>query len=116
MNLKTVNFLDVRFNLVINIYQPYRKPNNEPVYIYKQLNHPPNILKELPKSINKQIPAISCDEHVFNNTKETYENALANSGFTEKLKYIQPMNKTKITEKQKMKEKGNLHGSTPLLL
>ena len=86
MNLKTVNFLDVRFNLVINIYQPYRKPNNEPVYIYKRLNHPPNILKELPKSINEQIPAISCDEHVFNNTKETYENALANSGFTEKLK------------------------------
>ena len=55
MNLKTVDFLDVRFDLVNNTYQPYRKPNNEPVYIHKQQNHPPNILKELPKSINKRI-------------------------------------------------------------
>ena len=39
MNLKTVDFLDVRFDLVNSTYQPYRKPNNEPVYIYKQSNH-----------------------------------------------------------------------------
>ena len=49
MNLKTVDFLDVRFDLVNNTYQPYRKPNNEPIYINKRSNHPPNILKELPK-------------------------------------------------------------------
>ena len=51
MNLKTVDIFDVRFDLVNNTYQPYRKPNNEPVYIHKQSNHPPKILKELPKSI-----------------------------------------------------------------
>ena len=78
MNLKTVDFLDVRFDLVNNNYQPYHKPNNEPVYIYKQSNHPPNILKELPKSINKRISDISCDENVFNNAKLTYEKALNN--------------------------------------
>ena len=49
MKLKTVVFLDVRFDLVNNAYQPYHKPNNEPVYIHKQSNHPPNILKEFPK-------------------------------------------------------------------
>ena len=76
MNLKTVDFLDVRFDLVNNNYQPYHKPNNEPVYIYKQSNNPPNILKELPKSINKRISDISCDENVFNNAKPTYEKAL----------------------------------------
>ena len=55
MNLKPVDFLDFRLDLVNNTYQPYRKPNNEPVYIHKQSNLPPNILKEFPKSINKRI-------------------------------------------------------------
>ena len=66
MNLKTVDIFDVRFDLVNNTYQPYRKPNNEPVYIHKQSNHPSNILKELPR-----ILGISCDENVFNNAKLT---------------------------------------------
>ena len=88
MNLKTVIFLDVRFNLVKNTYQPFHQPNSEPVYIHKQSNHPPNILKELPKSRNKSISEISCDKKVFNNAKLTYE-------------------KTLITEKQKRREKGN---------
>ena len=64
MNLKTVDIFDVRFDLVNNTYQPYRKPNNEPVYIHKQSNHPSNILKE-------RILDISCDENVFNNAKLT---------------------------------------------
>ena len=51
MNLKAVDFLNVPFGLVNNTDQPYRKPNNEQVYIHKQSNHPPKILKELPKSI-----------------------------------------------------------------
>ena len=55
MNWKTVDFLDVRFDLVNNTYEPYRKPNNGPVYIHKQSNHPPNITKELIKLINKRI-------------------------------------------------------------
>ena len=32
-NLKTVNFLDVTFNLCTGKYQPYNKPNNTPTYI-----------------------------------------------------------------------------------
>ena len=59
MNLKTVDFLDVRFNLTNNTYEPYRKPNNEPVYI--NMNPPPNILKELPNRLTnvfQKHPAI----------------------------------------------------------
>ena len=72
MNLKTVDFLDVRFDLVNNTYQPYRKRNNEPVYFHKQSNHPHNILKEFPKSVKKRISDISSDENVFNNAKLRY--------------------------------------------
>ena len=32
-NLTSVDFLDVRFNLKDNTYEPYRKPNSDPIYI-----------------------------------------------------------------------------------
>ena len=50
-NLKTVNFLDVTFNLCTGKYQPYNKPNNKPTYINVNSNHPPNIIKTLPDNI-----------------------------------------------------------------
>ena len=53
-NLKIVDYLDVTFGLQNNSYKPYRKPDNLPVYIQKHSNHPPTILKELPKSIVKE--------------------------------------------------------------
>ena len=46
--LKSVDILDVTFDLANYIYKPYRKPNNKLQYINKQSNHPPNILKQLP--------------------------------------------------------------------
>ena len=58
-NLKSLDFLDVTFDLVKDIYKPYRKPNNKPLYINKHSNHPPNILKQLLKSIEKRISETS---------------------------------------------------------
>ena len=82
-NLKTVDFPDVRFDFINNTYQLYRKPNSETVYINKQSNHPPNILKDLPKAINKQITDTSCNQDIFDTAKTTYEEALQQSGFNE---------------------------------
>ena len=48
---KNSRILDETFYLDKNIYKPYQKPNNSPIYINKNLNHPPNILKQLPKSV-----------------------------------------------------------------
>ena len=44
-NLHVVNFLDVTFDLSIGKYKPYRKSNDDPLYINKHSNHPPNILR-----------------------------------------------------------------------
>ena len=44
VNKKIVHFLDVRFNLNDQTNEPYRKPDNEPVYI-KQSNHHQTALK-----------------------------------------------------------------------
>ena len=44
-NLKTVNFLDITFDLRNNIYKPYCKANDKPTYINESSSHPPSILK-----------------------------------------------------------------------
>ena len=86
-NLKSVDFLDVTFDLYNNLYKPYRKPNNKPIYINKQSNHPPNVLKQLPKSIAKRISDTSSSKDIFDKSISIYQNALYESGFKEELKY-----------------------------
>ena len=54
-NLHIVNYLDVTFDLQKSTYLPYRKPDNPPVYINSCSNHPPTVIKQLPKSISKKI-------------------------------------------------------------
>ena len=65
VNKKIIDFLEVRFNLNDQTYEPYRKPNNEPVYINKQSNHPPNIITDIPKAISKRLASILCNKNVF---------------------------------------------------
>ena len=50
-NLFVVNFLDIQFNVLNGTFKPYRKLNNDPIFVYKNSNHPPQVLKKLPKSI-----------------------------------------------------------------
>ena len=80
-NLKTVDFLDASFDLNQSVYKPYRKPNNNPIYIDNNSNHPPNILKQLPKSIVKRISDTSSNEEIFNRSINVYKEALNESGF-----------------------------------
>ena len=54
-NLHTVNYLDVTFDLRKDTYLPYRKPDNPTVYINNCSNHPPIVIKQLPKSISKRL-------------------------------------------------------------
>ena len=106
-NLKTSDFLDICLDLVNNTYQPYRKPNSGTVYISKNSNHPPNILKELPKAVNKRKTDISCNQDIFDAAKTTYEQALRNSGFGEELKYKNKdgEEQTRNEEKRKRRRK-----------
>ena len=54
-NLRTVNFLDINFNLLNDTYQPYSKPNRQPVYINVNSNHPPDIIKRTPFMTSDRI-------------------------------------------------------------
>ena len=52
-NLVQTDFLDVTLDLKSRKYWPYRKPNDQPLYIHHLSNHPPAIKKKLP---SKQPP------------------------------------------------------------
>ena len=87
IKIHVVDFLDVQFNLKTNSYKPYMKPNNEPVYINKNSNHPPQVLRELPKSTEKRISNISSSKEIFDISKPIYEKTLNECGFHHKLLY-----------------------------
>ena len=46
VNKKIINFLDVTLNLNNGSYEPYSKPNNTPLYVHRESNHPPSIITE----------------------------------------------------------------------
>ena len=86
-NLTTTDFLDVTLDLNTGKYYPYRKPNDRPLYVNTDSNHPPTILKQLPKMINSRLSSLSVNEEEFNKAKPLYETALISSGFNESLKF-----------------------------
>ena len=76
-NLKTVDFLNVTFDLDNNAYKPFCKENNKPIYINKHSNHPPSILKQLLKSIEKQISETSSNNDIFDESIKPFSEALS---------------------------------------
>ena len=75
-NLKIVDYLHVTVDLQNHSYKSYRKPDNLPVYIHKHSNHPPTVLKELPKSIAKRISDLSSSENIFHDAIPVCKKAL----------------------------------------
>ena len=95
-NLRRVNFLDITLDLTDGAYKPYRKPNDEPLYINRLSNHPPAIVKQLPSSINKRINKLSCNKQIFDDSSHLMTHptllifhALRQSNFDETLTYEQ---------------------------
>ena len=111
---KTTNFLDITMDLQTGEYKPDMKPNNRPLYIHKESNHPPNIIKNIPENINRRLTAISSNEAVFKKAAPIYQEALQRSGYTYELKYQPSTNLSTSTKRQKKnaRGKGTSHGST----
>ena len=89
-NMKIVNYLHGSLNLNNFNYKPYHKSDNKVLYIQKDSNYPPSILKQIPTSIEKIIFTLSSNETIFNKSKETYQKSLENSGYGQTLKYHSP--------------------------
>jgi len=90
-NRKAVNYLDVHLDLRSGKFMPFNKPNNVPSYVHIKSNHPPCILRNIPKSINNRLSTISSDDSTFRESAPIYQAAIEKSGYNHKLNYEQPI-------------------------
>ena len=88
-NLVQTDFLDVVLTLNTGKFSPFRKPNDNHLYINIRSNHPPTITKHLPLMIEKRISQISCDESEFHKATPIYAQALQKKGYNVKLSFQQ---------------------------
>ena len=100
-NLKITNYLDITLNLNDGSYRPYRKPNEETDYIHIISDHPPSIIKEIPRSIEKRLSILSSSKDIFQESAIYYEKCLKNSGYKTKLQYQQPKENNQNKKKRK---------------
>ena len=77
-------------------HAPYTKPNNVPLYVNRNSNHPPTIIKQIPQSINKRVSSLSASQPSFEATAPIYREALKNSNYSDPFTY-QPCNKVNKT-------------------
>ena len=85
--LRIVNYLDVTLNLNNGSFRPCHKPDDIIQYINKESNHPSNLIKHLPASIEKRLSNNSSDEKIFKEYAIYYEDTLNNAGYIDKLVY-----------------------------
>ena len=76
-----------------------------PAYINRKSNHPPTIIKEIPKGIAKKISDTSSSEIVFNELIPLYSDALRKSGFHDNITFIPKTTNTKTNKKKTSKRK-----------
>ena len=86
-NKKIVQFLDVELNLENGSYKPFIKPNDVPLYVNQESNHPPTVTKHIPEAINRRLSNLSSDEKMFKSVAPTYQEALKNSGYNYELNF-----------------------------
>ena len=102
-NLTQVQFLDVTLDLKNEIFKPYIKPGDKPIYVHSKSNHPPAILKNIPLSINKRLSKISANKEIFDAAVPLYQKELDANGYQHTLEF-DPL-ATSNKEKQKRNKK-----------
>ena len=93
-----------RCHLYLNdgTYKPYKKLNNETKYIHVDSDHPPSIIKQIPKSTATRLSSLSSSKEIFLEAAQSYEQNVASCGYKEKLTYVeQSAKKPKGNKKRK---------------
>ena len=99
-NLVQTDFLDVTLNLKSRKYWPYRKPNDQPLYIHHQSNHPPAIKKQLLSMLSNRLSQLSCNQEEFEKAAPDYQEAMLKSGFAGELEYVKTNGSAKRLRKR----------------
>ena len=102
-----VEFLDMALDFCNNIYEPYRKPGNHPVYINENFNHPKTIFRDLPKPISKRLSDLSFTKKNFEDKTPMYSETLKKIGFSEHLVFTPDTNASDYTSKKTIEMQNN---------
>ena len=97
-----IDYLDLNFNLLNHTFYPYRKDNNKINYVNSKSNHPPTILKQIPKMIETRLSKNSSNKNLFNNIKKDYNDALNINGYNYEIKYTEERKNKKRNRKRKI--------------
>lgn len=89
-NMKVADYLDITLNLTTGSTSPFRKADDETEYIHADSNHPPNIIRQLPLSVEKRLSMLSSSEAIFEEAKGYYQEALERNGHNHQLQYSPP--------------------------
>ena len=82
-NLKVIQFLDITLDLENEVFKPYIKPGDRPLYVSSDSNHPPSILKNIPLSINRRLSSISANREIVNAAAPLFQAELDRFGVQE---------------------------------
>ena len=107
VNHQLVNFLDITLNLNNGNFAPFRKANNNPLYVNSKSNHPPSVIRQIPKSVNQRLSSLSSDQQSFDSCKPFYEHALTHSNYNVPLEYSN-CNPTTISSTTKRRRQRNI--------
>ena len=99
-NKQSANFLDINFDSRTGEYKPYIKPNDTPIYVHSQSNHPKKVLENIPKGVNDRLNRISSNKDIFEAATPLYEEALRKSGYNHKLEFVPPQDTTNKVKKK----------------
>ena len=69
INVKRVDFLDIKFDLETHTYRPYHKPNHTPKYVHVDSDHPPTVKRSVPKTIETRLSMLSSTKQIFDEEK-----------------------------------------------
>ena len=100
-NREVVNFLDFTLNLENSTYRPYVKDNNKTIYVNTESNHPPSIIKQLPKSVELRLSKLSANKEICKNSVKPYNEALTKAGHKHNMRYQQNIRQNTTTNKNR---------------
>ena len=76
-----MNYLDVAFDISQNTYKPFQKENTSIKYISPNSDHPPTIIKQIPKIVGDRISMLCSNEDIHKNERTRYEELLKRDGY-----------------------------------
>ena len=86
-NITSANFSDITLNLTTESYKPYRKYNDQPLYIDTYSNHSRHIIKTLLNTISKRIFLLSSTKTDFKEAAPIYIEVMKQAKHACQIKY-----------------------------